>query len=117
MNIADIREKCKKTLAAIPRDILIISILLLASITSFCLGFLAGRDYKLLGQGSGFSTEGARSPTNTSEEVVASKAGTKYYPPTCAGAKRISKENRIYFASPYLARAQGYEPADNCTGL
>ena len=117
MNIADIGEKCKMTLAAIPRDVLIVAVIVLASIASFGLGFLAGRDEGFVEQGSGGASEGSLAPTGTAGEVVASKAGTKYYLPGCAGANRIAEENKVYFASPELARAQGYEPADNCTGL
>ncbi len=48
---------------------------------------------------------------------VASKNGTKYYLPSCSGAKRIKEENKVYFASKALAVAAGYEPALNCPGL
>ncbi len=50
-------------------------------------------------------------------QVVASKTGTKYYFPWCAGAKRIKPENQITFASADLARSAGYTPAANCKGL
>lgn len=48
---------------------------------------------------------------------VASKTGKKYHYPWCAGAQRISEENRIYFKSKEEAEAQGYTPANNCKGL
>ena len=57
------------------------------------------------------------SSTVGSEQVVASKSGTKYHYPWCAGAKSIREENKIYFANPAEARAAGYEPAANCKGL
>ncbi|HEY4516282.1 MAG TPA: hypothetical protein VJH67_03800 [Candidatus Paceibacterota bacterium] len=50
-------------------------------------------------------------------EVVASKNGTKYHLPTCAGAKQISDKNKITFTSIDEARAAGYTPAANCKGL
>jgi Metal binding domain of Ada len=50
-------------------------------------------------------------------EVVASKSGTKYHLPTCAGAKQIKPENLISFASVAAAEAAGYTPAANCKGL
>ena len=50
-------------------------------------------------------------------EVVASKTGDKYHFPWCAGAKRITETNRIYFKSIAEARAAGYLPAGNCKGL
>jgi hypothetical protein len=49
--------------------------------------------------------------------VVASKSGTKYHFPWCAGAKQISSKNLITFNSIEAARAAGYTPASNCKGL
>lgn len=49
--------------------------------------------------------------------VIASKSGTKYHFPWCAGAKSIKEENKVWFASTQEARAAGYEPASNCKGL
>lgn len=50
-------------------------------------------------------------------QYVASKSGTKYYLPTCAGANRIKEENKVWFATAGEARAKGLEPAANCPGL
>ncbi len=55
--------------------------------------------------------------TNSSELVVASKNGTKYHYPWCAGAKQITDKNKITFNSFAEARASGYTPASNCKGL
>ena len=121
MTIAEAREKCKSILAKIPRDTLVIGVLLLTSSLSFGLGYLAGKD---TGQGS-LKTEESPSietplsgikPT-TAEQVVASKNGTKYYLPTCAGANRIAAANKIWFVSPAAAVAAGYAPAANCKGM
>ncbi|MEK7634849.1 MAG: hypothetical protein AAB446_00210 [Patescibacteria group bacterium] len=60
--------------------------------------------------------EQAISPVN-SGSVVASKSGTKYHYPWCAGAKQISPKNLITFNSIEEARAKGYTPASNCKGL
>lgn len=49
--------------------------------------------------------------------VVASRSGTKYHLPTCAGAKQIKPENRIEFPNAAAAQAAGYTPAANCPGL
>lgn len=54
---------------------------------------------------------------NQGGEVVASKNGTKYHFPWCAGAQSIKKENKITFASIEEARKAGYTPASNCKGL
>ncbi len=53
----------------------------------------------------------------TNGEVVASKTGTKYHYPWCAGAKQISLKNKIMFKSIEEAKAKGYLPASNCKGL
>lgn len=49
--------------------------------------------------------------------VVASKTGTKYHFPWCAGAQRIQEGNKVWFASAEEARKAGYQPALNCKGL
>jgi len=52
-----------------------------------------------------------------SEEVVASRSGSKYHYPWCSGAARIKESNKITFSSPEEARKAGYTPAANCEGL
>lgn len=112
MTIAEAREKCKTALTLIPRDVLIISIIFLASSASFGLGLLAGLD---AGQGRGVVKEEKISPVaSTTGQVVASKNGTKYYLPHCAGAERISDANKVWFASIAAATKAGYAPAANC---
>lgn len=44
MTIADMREKCKSLAAKVPRDALVLAILVLASSLSFGLGYMAGLD-------------------------------------------------------------------------
>lgn len=119
ITIAEAREKCKSLIARVPRDVLILSIIVLASSLSFGLGYFAGLD---AGQGSGITiTESLRAPAPvtgpTSGQVVASKNGTKYYLPECAGADRISDANKVWFASIAVAMKAGYAPAANCAGL
>ncbi len=48
---------------------------------------------------------------------VASKTGSKYHLPWCAGARTIKPENLIHFQSKAEAEARGYEPAGNCKGI
>ena len=50
-------------------------------------------------------------------QYVASKKGAKYHLPWCAGAKQISEENKIWFASKADAEKAGYTPASNCKGI
>lgn len=111
MTIADLRDKCKSLTAKVPRDALILAILILASSLSFGLGYLAGLD-------STVSTNTLSVQTISADErFVASKSGTKYYLPTCAGAKRISDANKVWFISASSASAAGYSPATNCEGI
>jgi hypothetical protein len=56
-------------------------------------------------------------PSGQRGQFVASKNGTRYYLPSCAAAKRIKEENRIWFASAEEAQRAGYLPAANCPGL
>lgn len=119
MTIAETREKCKAILARIPRDVLVLGVLLIASSASFALGLLAGLE---AGQGSGTSTIESPAaiseiPATTTGQFVASKSGTKYYLPGCSGADRISNANKVFFASASAAVAAGYAPAANCKGI
>jgi hypothetical protein len=50
-------------------------------------------------------------------EYVASKSGTKYHLPWCAGAQQIKEENKVYFSSKEEAENAGYTPASNCKGI
>ena len=68
-------------------------------------------------EGTGETTQSVVSSTTSSGQVVASKNGTKYHYPWCAGAKQISPQNLITFNSIEEARAAGYTPASNCKGL
>ncbi len=49
-------------------------------------------------------------PAVTTGIYVGSKNGTKYYLPSCSGAKRISPANYIWFQSVQDAQIQGYTP-------
>lgn len=49
--------------------------------------------------------------------IVASRQGSKYHFPWCAGAQSMSPANKIWFSSEEEARRYGYTPAGNCKGL
>jgi len=53
----------------------------------------------------------------SSEDVVASKNGTKYYLPWCGAAQRIADKNKVFFASALEAERAGYGKASNCKGM
>ena len=118
MTLAEIREKCKGLIARAPRDMLIIGVLVLASVFSFGLGYLAGVDEgRTVNTVVIESTSLEETTTAVVGQVVASKSGTKYYLPSCSGVDRISEANKVWFASAALARQAGYTPAANCKGL
>ena len=54
---------------------------------------------------------------NSTNELVASKNGKKYYFSWCEGAKRISEKNLVSFNTKEEAESLGYEKASNCPGL
>lgn len=111
-------------------------ILVLIAVIAFSLGRISGLQEKrepvrvidnsppnpslILREGSSeqiISGEVKGSSTSSSGAVIASKNGTKYHYPWCAGAKQISEKNKISFNSIEEARAAGYSPASNCKGL
>lgn len=72
---------------------------------------------KKIDQAAAVGTSADLSTPASSEEVVASKNGTKYHYPWCAGAKQIAEKNLVKFGSIAEARSKGYTPASNCKGL
>ncbi|MFH1178661.1 MAG: hypothetical protein V1711_03010 [bacterium] len=125
MTIAEAREKCKSFISRLPRDVFIIAILIFASSASFGLGYLAAPVPEVacaLNQPSGTGNAAPAEATSALGRsalgrFVASKNGTKYYLPECAGADRILESNKVWFASVPAAVAAGYTPAANCKGL
>lgn len=149
MTIAQMRETSNKALSGIPKDVLVVLVVLLASSASFGLGYLTGRGGGAAAPDKGFWIEDvsttsaatlpaaavrapavrAASPapikvvspgtvvTPAAGKYMASKNGTRYYLPTCSGAKRIKEENRVWFATVEDAQAAGLTPAANCPGL
>lgn len=62
-------------------------------------------------------SEVATDRNEPSEVYVASKSGTKYHLPWCAGAQQIKEANKVYFETRTEAEAAGYTPAANCKGI
>ncbi len=117
MTIAETRQICKGLLARIPRDVLIIVILILASLLSFGLGYLTGVDAAAQRSSATLQASSFVASTTSGQQVIASKNGTKYYFPWCAGAERIAETHKVWFASAASARSAGYTPSANCAGL
>jgi len=129
--------------AKVPKDVLVVAIVLLSSSAAFGLGYLTGQGSSA---GSDFTvTEGpltaeaAAADPHPSEaqitaastaaqapapaalpsggQYVASKSGTKFYLPWCGGVKAIKEANKVWFATKAAAIAAGYAPAANCKGI
>ncbi len=63
------------------------------------------------------TTGGAQSiglPTAQSGNFVASKNSTYYYLPTCATAKRIKDENKVWFQTEQEAQGLGFTRGSGC---
>lgn len=120
--------KLKEKIKPYEKDLIIIIVIILVASISFGLGRLSKiRENRVpitienLGASveAGFRVAPAAETQiqQDSGAVVASKNGTKYHYPWCAGAQQIKEENKIYFSSIEEAREAGYTPASNCKGL
>jgi len=111
-------------------DLFIIAVIVLVALICFGIGRLTAPktepiQIKGLEQASVEDLSGEQSsfvPTDvgTTEDkgaVVGSKNSDKYHLPDCPGAKQISEQNKIWFASIEEAEKAGYKPAGNCPGL
>jgi len=58
--------------------------------------------------------EQGREQATSTEQFVASKNGTKYYPVGCSYSNRIKEENRIFFGSEEEAQKAGFERTVQC---
>ena len=104
----------------------ILAVMVLVALAAFGLGRFSstwGQKEKLQIVSSG-EVRGAAAPSHassseasTSGAYVASRTGTKYHLPWCAGAQSMKPENQIYFDTKEAAEAAGYTPAGNCKGL
>jgi hypothetical protein len=114
------------------RQLFVPAVIVLVGLSAFALGRLsalgAGQEGLVVhqpaavaaaGQGGGNVALPPVPPAASAQAgvYVASKNGTKYYLPTCGGAKRINEENKIWFPTQEAAQSSGFEPAANCPGL
>jgi hypothetical protein len=94
------------------------ALILLASVGSFGMGRLSAledaRPVVSVSLASAATTDVSMAPGGLLE---ASKTGTVYYYPWCAGVAKISPQNARWFASEKAAQATGLRPAKNCKGL
>lgn len=102
------------------RDGIVVLLVLLVGVLSFILGRLSvGEGRKETALSVVLNEEALKAaPTGAIPGgVVASKTGSKYHLPWCAGAQTIREENKVWFASAEEARRAGYAPAGNCKGI
>lgn len=138
------REGLGAHFASISKDWVYVAVLLLTGSLCFGLGLIAAQETQkpedtlwieqlpkeaMSGSGGASSTSSVSLPSGTTQAAsvgsalsdkgayVASKSGTKYYLPSCSGAKRIKEENKVWFASKQEAESAGYEAATTCKGL
>jgi hypothetical protein len=131
-NRVSIQEVAGKFKAFFSNTEYLLTILIIAvSFTSFWLGRLSMSAASPYGQSlseiaasaavSASVESNATSSAKTGESpeggYVASKNGTKYHLPWCSGAKQISEQNKIFFATKEEAETAGYTPASNCKGI
>lgn len=115
MTLLEMKKKIKSASEKLnSKDFFFAAVILLVGFASF--GF--GRLSKLSETREPVKVEQASLAVITAGgKVVASKSGTKYHFPWCAGASQISEKNKIFFSSIEEARKSGYTPASNCKGL
>ncbi len=123
--------KIKSFLALHREDVFVAAVIILVALLAFGLGRLSvlydGRgefkiEYPALGEAAVLSSLPSLHPPSPLQSAafagyIASKTGSKYHLPWCAGAQSIKEENKIYFATKEEAEKRGYEPAGNCKGI
>lgn len=118
MTLHELREKINS------RDVFFSAVIVLVGFASFGLGRLSLLESKrepvrienaLVASIGGVKEKEEK--ITLGGQIVASKSGSKYHYPWCAGASQISEKNKLWFASSEEARKAGYAPASNCKGL
>jgi hypothetical protein len=134
------RGAVRRVFQNIADDWVLAAILLLTASLFFGLGLIAAREYQKpkdqlwieqlpaeekeaatssavqipAGGGPAAAVTAVKASTGT---YVASKTGSKYYLPSCSGAKRIKEENKVWFQDRVEAEKAGYQPASTCKGI
>jgi hypothetical protein len=121
MSIQETAQKIKVFLRFPPTDLIIVAIIVLVGVAGFGLGRLSKIEevkvpITITSVTQELASVGSALPEGGGE-VVASKNGTKYHFPWCAGAQQIAEKNKVIFASIQEAKNAGYTPASNCKGL
>lgn len=118
MTIPDLGLKIKNIWAAVVGDWGLVGIVVLVSLTSFGLGRLSAVvEARPIVDVRMAQMQPAPQAMRMGGLVVASRSGSAYYYPWCAGAQKIALGNQRWFTSEAAARSAGYAPAKNCKGL
>lgn len=116
--IQDLMALCKRRLEAGIGEWGIPALIILLGVASFGLGRFSAleeaRPAISLGTSPSLAAPRGMYPGGL---YVASRSGSAYYYPWCAGAAKILPVNQRWFASEEEARNAGYAPAKNCKGL
>lgn len=116
--IQNIGQKIKSQLDQIAGEWGIFGLILLAAIASFGLGRLSALEEARPVVSVSMASAAIEAPQMAPGGLLeASRTGTVYYYPWCAGAAKISPQNARWFASEKAAQAAGLRPAKNCKGL
>ncbi|TSC63170.1 MAG: hypothetical protein Athens041674_313 [Parcubacteria group bacterium Athens0416_74] len=117
-NIQEFVAKCKAILDLGVGEWGLFLALTLVILASFGLGRLSALvDAKPLVELHTASLEAGQEGMATGGQYVASRTGSTYYFPWCAGAQKIAPASERWFATEEAAKAAGYRPAKNCKGL
>ena len=118
MNIAEIRTQIKNLVEDVVGEWGIVIIVFLVGLGSFGLGRLSAfEEAKPVASISEAQVSAAAHALPIGGLIVASRSGSAYHYPWCAGALSIKEANKIWFKSEDAARRAGYTPAKNCKGL
>ncbi|HEY4514214.1 MAG TPA: hypothetical protein VJH69_02720 [Candidatus Paceibacterota bacterium] len=117
-NISEWALKSKRIIEEILADWGIYLIIILIALASFGLGRLSMTE-KVRPPVAITSTAVANVPLSipSGGMIIASKSGSAYHFPWCAGAINISEKNKVWFNSETDAQKAGYSPAKKCKGL
>ncbi len=116
--IQDIGLKIKASGEAFLAEWGLMILVFLLAIVSFGLGRLSAlEEAKPPVSVGNAAVEVQARPMTVGGLVVASRSGSVYYFPWCAGALKIAPQNERWFDTEAAAQRAGYAPAKTCKGL
>ena len=116
-NIPDIWHRRKPALEGLLAEWGLITAIFLVALASFGLGRLSAAEEARPAVSIATAPLTGDQPLAPGGLVAASRNGSVYHYPWCAGASQISAQNLIWFASEEAAQTAGYSPSKNCKGL